>query len=83
MFLEVFAAFDKLAVNAFEVDAIDCVPAKISEEESNFQAVIENLCVHWQQSDASNHKKFSCDFITKVTGQLFIMQNIDQVAQLA
>jgi two-component system LytT family response regulator len=60
-------AFDKYAIDAFEVHAIDYVLKPV--EDSRLQTAIDRVRIHRQQSNADNHKKRLIDLITNITGQ--------------
>lgn len=60
-------AFDKYAIDAFEVHAIDYVLKPV--EDQRLKTAIERVRVHRQQSKADNHKKRLIDLITNITGQ--------------
>jgi two-component system LytT family response regulator len=66
-------AFDKYAIDAFEVHAIDYVLKPV--EDQRLQTAIERVRIHRQQSNADNHKKRLIDLITNITGQSAIKIN--------
>ena len=66
-------AFDKYAIDAFEVHAIDYVLKPV--EDKRLQTAIERVRTHRQQSNADNHKKRLIDLITNITGQSAIQIN--------
>ena len=66
-------AFDKYAIDAFEVHAIDYVLKPV--EEKRLQTAIERVRIHRQQSDADNQKKRLIDLISNITGQSAIQVN--------
>lgn len=66
-------AFDKYAIEAFEVHAIDYVLKPV--EEKRLKTAIQRVRTHRQQSNADNHKKRLIDLITNITGQSAIQIN--------
>ncbi len=60
-------AFDKYAVEAFEVHAVDYVLKPI--EDSRLEVAIERVRTQLHQSDATNQKQRLIDLITNITGK--------------
>lgn len=60
-------AFDKYAVEAFEVHAVDYVLKPI--ENSRLKMAVDRVRVQLNQSDASNQKQRLIDLITNITGK--------------